>query len=103
MGKDGNPDVNVHGANTYLAALAATLGVRLSREPFLDDESKGVTPFLDFRFEGGALEALNKPENLGKSWETVRECRNPRLQRSAPRTAHRWLQEGGRPIDTANL
>merc|ERR1712048_971135 len=101
--KDGNPDVNVHGANTYLAALAASLGVRFSREPFLNDESKGVTPFLDFCFEGGALEALQKPENLGKSWQAVRECKNPKLARNAPRTAHKWLREGGRAIDTANL
>lgn len=101
--RDGNPDVNVHGANTYLAALASALGVRFSREPFLNDESKGVTPFLDFRFEGGALEALQRPENLGKSWQAVRECKDPKLARNAPRTAHRWVRDGGRPIDTAEL
>merc|ERR1712070_528844 len=100
---DGNPDVNVHGANTYLAALGAALGVRLSREPFLEDESKGVTPFLEFRFQGGALEVLQDPKNLGKSWESLRERRKPRLPSNAPRTASRWIREGGRPIDTANL
>lgn len=46
---------------------------------------------------------MQKPENLGKSWEAIRECRNPRLPRNAPRAAHKWLRDGGRPIDTANL
>jgi len=100
---DGNPDVNVHGANTYLAALAAALGVRFSREPFLEDESKGVAPFLEHKFESGVLEQLQKPENFGKSWQAVRECRNPRISRSAPRCAHKWLRDGGRPIDAANM
>jgi hypothetical protein len=99
---DGNPDVVVHGANTYLAVLAATLGVRMSREPFLEDESKGVAPFLDFQFSNGALSALHHPSNLGKSWEAVRECRNPRCP-GAPRMSHRWITDGGSPMTSVKL
>jgi len=100
---DGNPDVVVHGANTYIAALAATLGVRFSREPYLQDESKGVTPFLRFKFERGALEALQRPENFGKSWEAVRECKDPKLQSGASKTAHEWIARGGSPLSNAQL
>ena len=35
-------DVDIHGSNTYLAILLATLGVKLSRTPVLNDEAKGV-------------------------------------------------------------
>ena len=35
-------DVDIHGSNTYLAILLATLGVKLSRTPVLNDEAKGI-------------------------------------------------------------
>lgn len=98
----GSPDVQVHGANTYIAALAAALGVRLSREPFLGDESKGVAPFLEAKFKKGELEALQRPENLGKAWEAVRECRDPQVHNGA-RTDRRWIRDGGSPHTSAKL
>ncbi|CAE7804386.1 unnamed protein product [Symbiodinium sp. CCMP2592] len=101
MGQD-SLDVNVHGANTHLAVLASTLAVRLPREPDLEDESKGLAPFLDFEFADGSLEILQRPENFGKKFGAVAECREPSI-RSGPGLwdTKSWLQRGGCAKDSA--
>ncbi|KAI9004471.1 hypothetical protein DFJ74DRAFT_416944 [Hyaloraphidium curvatum] len=38
-------DTDIHGANTYLAALTSTLGIRCSRPAYLEDECKGIIDF----------------------------------------------------------
>ena len=63
-------DVEVHGSNTYLAILLATLGVKLPRIPLLDDGSKGVAAFAD-ALHSDHLEGLWDLKNKGKSWELV--------------------------------
>lgn len=64
--------VDMHGANTYLAILAATLGVQLNRRPYLEDWAVGCADFL----------ANNAPEpaawaesHFGRDWEGIRELR----------------------------
>ncbi len=63
-------DVEVHGSNTYLALLLSALGVKLARSPLLDDEVKGVAPYID-SIDQNDLQKLWETENLGKHWETV--------------------------------
>jgi len=99
----GSPDVVVHGANTYLAVLAATLGIRLSRDPFFGDDGKGLAPFLDHPFDGDALAALHAPKNFGKSFMAIAACRNPELASGAraPRHDREWImQRGGGPASS---
>ena len=69
----------------------------------LQDESKGVAPFLHTTFANGALEALQSPSNLGKSWEAVRECCNPRTVGHAPHTHTSWISHGGSPRSNTEL
>ena len=92
----GSPDVVVHGANTYLAVLAATLGIRLSRDPFVGDDGKGLAPFLDHPFAGDALAALHAPKNFGKSFMAIAACRSPQLASGAraPRHDREWILQG---------
>jgi hypothetical protein len=64
--------VDVHGSNTYLAVLSATLGVQLNRRPYLSDYSIGCVDFL----AGGAAEPLAWDEShFGRDWEGVRELK----------------------------
>ncbi len=63
-------DVEVHGSNTYLAVLLATLGVKLPQTPHLEDSSKGVAAFADAIYED-QLKELWDLKNKGKSWELV--------------------------------
>jgi hypothetical protein len=64
--------VDVHGANTYLAILSATLGVQLNRVPYMDDWAIGCADFL----ANGAPEPLAWAEtHFGRDWEGVRELR----------------------------
>mmetsp|Transcript_7148 Transcript_7148/g.8272 ORF Transcript_7148/g.8272 Transcript_7148/m.8272 type:complete len:336 (-) Transcript_7148:142-1149(-) len=63
-------DVEVHGSNTYLAVLLATLGVKLPRSPLLDDGTKGIAAFADAIYED-QLKDLWDLSNKGKSWELV--------------------------------
>mmetsp|Transcript_38189 Transcript_38189/g.90038 ORF Transcript_38189/g.90038 Transcript_38189/m.90038 type:complete len:479 (-) Transcript_38189:296-1732(-) len=73
-------DVDVHGANTYLAVLLATLGVRLPRQALLHDEVKAVVNFLDadltFTDSRGhrrpLLPSLWHSENLGRATGSLR-------------------------------
>lgn len=77
--------VDMHGANTYLAILASTLGVQLNRRPYLEDWAVGCADFL----------ANNAPEpaawaesHFGRDWEGIRELRE---------------EEGSKPLRNPNL
>lgn len=39
-------DTDIHGSNTYLALLAATLGIRCSRPAYLEDGCQGIIDFI---------------------------------------------------------
>ena len=62
-----------------------------------------MAPFLHTTFANGALEALQSPSNLGKSWEAVRECSNPRTVGHAPHTHTSWISHGGSPRSNTEL
>lgn len=89
-------DVDVHGANTFIAALEATLGVRGSRPAFLDDEdgwkgtadvmSAGIVARAAPQRHGRNLVSPQRPaprslvdvlpllwrlDSLGSAWESV--------------------------------
>mmetsp|Transcript_10729 Transcript_10729/g.16051 ORF Transcript_10729/g.16051 Transcript_10729/m.16051 type:complete len:494 (-) Transcript_10729:279-1760(-) len=69
-------DVDVHGANVYLALLTSTLGITLSREAFMhEDEAKGIAPFADAGL-GDKVEGCWSHDNLGKSWEAISHYRH---------------------------
>lgn len=70
-------DVEVHGSNTYLHVLAVALGVCFSQEPLLDDCVKGVAAFLGAGqdFVSALRNGLWADENLGKSYESISQCR----------------------------
>lgn len=71
-------DVDVHGANVYLAILMATLGVELSRRPFLyDDTNAGVADFLGAGMHE-SLSILWREEHFGRAWESIGELRRRR-------------------------
>jgi len=81
-------DVEVHGANAYLAILLATLGVRLARQPLLNDGIKAVVNFIDAADPQQLLGLLWQPENFGRSvhglkkrdvkWERIQSLSKPR-------------------------
>jgi hypothetical protein len=64
--------VDVHGTNTYLAVLSATLGVQLNRRPYLSDYSIGC---VDFLANGAAPPLAWSETHFGRDWEGVRELR----------------------------
>jgi len=64
--------VDVHGSNTYLAILSATLGVQLNRRPYLSDYSIGC---VDFLADGAAPPPAWSESHFGRDWEGVRELR----------------------------
>lgn len=65
--------VEVHGANAYLAVLASTIGVQLNRRPHLSDFVVGCVDFLKAFDE---TPAAWKPEHFGLDWESRRELRD---------------------------
>jgi hypothetical protein len=69
--------VEVHGANTYLAVLASTLGVQLNRRPHMRDFVVGCTDFLSFEEDPPAW----KEEHFGFDWESRRELREAVVSR----------------------
>eukprot|EP00811_Abedinium_folium_P009185 NODE_1848_length_2357_cov_4.817937.p1 GENE.NODE_1848_length_2357_cov_4.817937~~NODE_1848_length_2357_cov_4.817937.p1 ORF type:complete len:519 (+),score=187.21 NODE_1848_length_2357_cov_4.817937:594-2150(+) len=73
-------NVEVHGSSAYLGILMSTLGVQCPRIPFLTDMPIGIVSFLD-ALDKEQLSSLWKPENFGKPFPTVPECRNPRVDR----------------------
>lgn len=75
--------VDTHGINTYLALLVATLGVELSRRPFMyDDNGIGVADFLRAGMDE-SLAVLWKAENFGKDWSSIGDLRQamPQVRR----------------------
>jgi len=64
--------VDVHGSNTYLAVLSATLGVQLNRRPYLSDYSIGC---VDFLADGASPPLAWSESHFGRDWEGVRELR----------------------------
>ena len=88
-------DVDVHGANTYLALLSAALGVRLARSPLLDDEVKGIAAWIDAHIEG--IEQLTTAESVGKAWEAV--YRQPPTATRVPRNG--FFFRGRTPLAVA--
>lgn len=64
--------VDVHGSNTYLAVLSATLGVQLNRRPYLSDYSIGC---VDFLADGAAPPLAWSESHFGRDWEGVGELR----------------------------
>ena len=93
-------DTDVHGANTYLGLLMATLGIRLNRLPlFHDEEVKGVAPFLDAKgpFVEKWLPALWDRSVLGhKPASSVRATVQARVARNA------FYFSGSHPFEVAN-
>jgi len=65
--------VDVHGANTFLAILSATLGVQLNRRPYLRDYSIGC---VDFLADDAAEPTAWSESHFGRDWEGVRELRD---------------------------
>lgn len=63
--------VDVHGANTYLAVLSATLGVQLNRRPHLGDSALGC---VDFLAEDPSPAAWAE-QYFGLDWESVGDLR----------------------------
>ena len=63
--------MEVHGSNTYLAVILATLGVKLPRAPFLEDGPNGVAAFADALHDDQLKNHLWNVDNKGKSWELV--------------------------------
>jgi len=63
--------VEVHGANAYLAVLASTIGVQLNRRPHLSDFVVGCVDFLQCEGEPAAW----KTEHFGVDWESRKELR----------------------------
>ena len=70
-------DTDVHGANSYLAILLSTLGIRMSRQPLLHDELKGVIQFRDCQgnYEDVWLKRLWDDNNFGKGSGSFLNCR----------------------------
>jgi len=83
--------VDVHGSNTYLAVLSATLGVQLNRRPYLSDYSIGCVDFL----ADGAAEPLAWEEaHFGRDWEGDRTLR---------REEGLFGEEGPKPLRTPGI
>jgi len=83
--------VDVHGSNTYLAILSATLGVQLNRRPYLGDYSIGCVDFL----ANGAPEPLAWSEShFGRDWEGVGELRHEE---------GRFGEDGPKPLRTPGI
>ena len=74
-------DVEVHGSNPYCAVLSAATGVVLPQLPYLDDETKGCTPFLSYATLQPAVAAMAESENFGLDWVLIKECRQPLAKR----------------------
>lgn len=83
--------VDVHGSNTYLAVLSATLGVQLNRRPYLSDYSIGCVDFL----ADAAPEPLAwEDAHFGRDWEGDRELR---------REEGLFGEEGPKPLRTPGI
>lgn len=67
-------NVEVHGMNTYLAVLMATLGVQFNRLPELGDILLGVADFLDGQTDE-AMEVMWADEHFGHDWQNIQELR----------------------------
>eukprot|EP00971_Amphidinium_carterae_P239162 4747857-Amphidinium_carterae.1 len=65
-------NVEMHGANTYLGVLFATLGVQMNRRPLLDDVVVGCADFLA---EESPEPAAWAEEHFGRDWEGVAALR----------------------------
>lgn len=65
-------NVDMHGANTYLAVLAATLGIQLNRRPCLNDIVVGCVDFLEYDSTPPAW----ADAHFGRDWETVAALRS---------------------------
>jgi len=96
-------DVNVHGGNSYLAILMATLGVRLNRLPMLHDpEVKGVADFLS---AGGSFNSIY----LKKLWSFENFDRGCNVGRDQKRIGTRQTRNhfifgpANTPVHLANL
>lgn len=86
-------DVDVHGANIYLALLASTLGIALNRDPFMrEDTVKGVVQFTDINIDH-AQHGCWLHEHLGKSWESIPFYRN--IGRIPRKQANKFYFNGG--------
>lgn len=86
-------DVEVHGSNTYLAVILATLGIKLPRAPFLEDGPNGVAAFADALHDDQLKNHLWNVDNKGKSWDSVIDNGNyPSISKRVPR--NRFYVEG---------
>lgn len=94
-------NVEVHGSSVYLAVLLSTLGVRCPRTPFLLDTPISTVSFLD-ALERGQVRALWSPENFGKPFSAVPECRVPRLRATLANHYSNFLFSGRQPWQIAN-
>lgn len=93
-------DVDVHGSNTYLAILLATLGVKLSRSPLLDDEVKGIAQIKE-ALRANDLNKFWNSENKGASWELLLGTSSyPSYQKMVHR--NRFYVSGQNPKEVAH-
>eukprot|EP00591_Stephanopyxis_turris_P007720 CAMPEP_0195519158 /NCGR_PEP_ID=MMETSP0794_2-20130614/14478_1 /TAXON_ID=515487 /ORGANISM="Stephanopyxis turris, Strain CCMP 815" /LENGTH=562 /DNA_ID=CAMNT_0040648269 /DNA_START=231 /DNA_END=1916 /DNA_ORIENTATION=+ len=78
-------DADVHGGNSYLAILMATLSIKMNRLPMMHDESKGVADFLSSggTFVNEWVAKLWLDKNLGKEAGAVHAQAS--IQRGVPR------------------
>eukprot|EP00929_Paragymnodinium_shiwhaense_P046128 TRINITY_DN23496_c0_g1_i1.p1 TRINITY_DN23496_c0_g1~~TRINITY_DN23496_c0_g1_i1.p1 ORF type:complete len:600 (-),score=128.42 TRINITY_DN23496_c0_g1_i1:183-1982(-) len=95
-------NVDVHGSSVYMAVLLSTLGVRCPRQPFMLDTPISCVSFLD-ALQAEQLKALWRPENLGKPWTSVPECREePRVSCTVANHYSNFLFNGRQPWQIAN-
>lgn len=79
----------VHAANVYLSFLAVVLGVRTSRQPYIDDPNCTLG-LVHWRHSAPvtAIEAFQRPEYLGKGWMAISKLKGLGVERAGdPRRA----------------
>jgi len=94
-------NVDVHGASVYLAVLLSTLGIRCPRLPFLLDTPVSSVSFLD-ALHGDQVKALWHPDNFGKSYEAVPDCREPQARGRVTNHWSNFIFSGRQPWQIAN-
>merc|ERR1712137_83339 len=88
--------VDTHGANTYIAVLAATLGVQLNRRPHLRDKAQGVFDFL----KEMPTPSIWAEEYFGKDWNSSQALRAQMGARGEEEGSHHFVELAGFYLET---